>query len=128
MNDLDAHKSDMRANVLGNRMAWRWTIIPQILLFLSLITMLSTVSAYGLYTAINAIHGTGADLKNAVNVFVGGSSSVIGVVVVRLFSKVAELSKVFVHEERRFTSHLVRIGLATTQPELKTVADQYGRR
>lgn len=118
----------MQSNVVSNRLFWRLTILPQIVLFFLLIIMLGCMCGYGIVSAISALQAHVTDLKNAVNLIVAAISTVVGVVVVRLFSKVTDLAKLFIFEERRFTSHLARINLAASDADLRTVADQYARK
>jgi hypothetical protein len=127
MSPIDPIKADFRKDILRDRRMWRWVIAPQLLLFLLLVILIATSSAYGLYSSVGAIKSPTFDFNSISKLIIGGGSGVGSLSVIKIFSKVIDLSKEILHQERRFTTELTLVSMATTQPDLKTVVQSYGK-
>jgi hypothetical protein len=106
------------SDIGGDRRAWRWTEIPQIIILFLLIAALLFVTGFGLYTAIEMMRAgvSAAEIGKVIQVFVTGSSSLLGFVVFKLMTILGTKSKGYLEIERRFTSdiNLVRISKGTS--------------
>lgn len=56
---------------------------------------------------------------------VGGSSSLLGFIVLKLSARISDLTKRFVVEQKRFTSDINRIRLCVTTAEIEALLKQY---
>lgn len=124
---IDQHRTSILNDILGNRLAWRWTEIPQIIILFTLVVALLIVAGFGLYTAITMMK-TGAnteDLGSIIQVFVTGSSSLLGFVVFKLMSTLGLKSKAYLGIERRFTSDINLVRLTDNQPAMQEFLKGY---
>jgi hypothetical protein len=124
---FSGQKKELELGVKGDRLAWRLTQIP-LLVVMSLLAMtLAGIAAWGLYVSVAALAdgGVAADLKNASQVFVGGSSSILGFVVIRLFGLLTREIGKYVNVEREFTTMIGRLTVAEDLAKLDAALDSY---
>jgi len=103
---LDEQKKEFAIQVGKDRLVTRIVLVPQLVLVLAVAILLAVVAGYGLFAAIQVFRERAeADLLvKGASVFVGGTSSVLGFLVVRLFGKLGELSRDFIGGEQRYSS------------------------
>src|SRR5215471_10132005 len=129
MNPFDALKDELLRDIADDRRAWTLTTVPPIVGIALICLMLSVISVYGLYLSVVSIKEVKdvSSLAKAAQIFVGGSASVLGFVVIRLLSKLGEMIASYVFERKRFTGYIGKIKLASSKALLTQVLDDYGR-
>src|SRR5262249_18312115 len=111
---------------------WRMTMIPQIVFILLTCISLAAITCYGMCIAIKRVQGQDSSeadtLQKTIPMFIGGSSSVLGFVVLRLFAKLSEVSRDFIHGEYRFTAQIAAINGSNTKEEFSKAVSEYGKK
>lgn len=130
MSQFDQLKAEVVADMGTDRRAWRLTMIPQMIVLGVVTLILCIIAAYGLYLAVVSLQNAKdvSTLAKASQVFVGGSSSILGFVVIRLFVKLRESSSHFISEEQRFTRYFGKVKFAEDKTSLLTALDEYGKK
>ncbi|MEN6578914.1 MAG: hypothetical protein ABFD90_21400 [Phycisphaerales bacterium] len=120
-------RSAILNDIRGNRLAWRWTEIPQIIILFTLVAALLVVTGFGLYTAISMMKAgvKTEDLGKIIQVFVTGSSSLLGFVVFKLMAMLGTKSKAYLKVERRFTSDINLVQLTEDRAALQEFLKGY---
>jgi hypothetical protein len=130
MTDLEAQKAALRLEMQKNRAANRYTSIPQIGVLAVMALALAAIAGYGLYVAaeqLRADHNV-ATFAKSLPVFVGGSASAVSILVLKLLTRISDLSREFVHQEKQFASHIAKVGLSLTEADVRKVLDGYTKR
>jgi hypothetical protein len=115
-------------DIRNDRKNLRFTEVPQVIVMTMLLITLAGVSSFGLITAIAGLKNASGTLTQTINLlklFVGGSSSILGFVVLRLSKRLSEITKLYLLEQKRFTSDINRIRLCTTEVEMEAILKQY---
>jgi len=130
MNGIDSLRAEMLEDLCSDRRAWLLTMVPQLFGVGVLAILLSVISACGLWLAMASLRENVEiqTLVKAGQVFVGGSSSVLGFVVIKLLAKLTELTAEFMTEQKRFTSYIGRLKLAATKTNLAELLQEYCKR
>lgn len=126
-NDIEQLKSKVMLDIQSDRKAWRITTIPQIATLLILSIVLSCLAAFGVYNSVTSLVNGGdvATLQKGVEVFVTGSSSLLGFVVLKLFGKLKESTEAYIMEEKRFTSDKNMVHIAESREEINGILKSY---
>lgn len=105
-------------------------MLPQLYGLGTLLLIISGLSAYGIYLSAAALREGGqiATLTKASQVFVGGSSSILGFVLLKLIAKMTELTTLYIGEKKRFTSQRGKIRLSNSRAQLVQAMQDYGMR
>lgn len=130
MSQLDDLRTEIMQDIARNRWAWRLTMLPQIIILSLLATALCIIAGYGLYVAVLGMNNPENldSLAKASKIFLGSGSSILGFVVIRLFGKLTESSKVYLHEEKNFTRFISRTRLTTSRAGLGEILVDYGKK
>jgi hypothetical protein len=115
-------------DISNDRKNFRLTEVPQVVVLTVLRITLAGVSSYGLITAIVGLKDSAGNLAQTINLlkfFVGGSSSILGFVVLKLSKRLSEITKLYLTEQKRFTSDINRIRLCSSNVEMETLLKQY---
>jgi hypothetical protein len=124
---LDQMKQSIVGDIQFDRKSWRWTELPQIVLLLIVMVGLALVTGFGLYHSISGLRD-GASLATAAKaaqVFVTGSSSILGFAVFKLSKHLSELSRKYMNEEKRFTSDINLVRMAPDDASLQKLLKEY---
>jgi hypothetical protein len=115
------------ADIRSDRRAWRLTEVPQLVTLTLLLIALATIATIGLGTAIIGMREAGSALQLAkvIQIFVGGSSSLLGFAVLKLSVRISDMTKRYLGEQKRFTSDLNRIRLCSLTSEIDALLKQY---
>jgi len=135
MSGIDAARTaalqSQRVNIISDmrrdRLAWRLTEVPQILTLFALVVGLTSVTGFGVYNAVKllASRGNAETTAKIIQIFITGSSSLLGFVVFKLLASLRETTSRFLHEERRFTRIINVVRLASGVDDLKTALLEY---
>lgn len=119
--------SQVILDIQNDRKAWRLTEVPQLITMILLLISLATIATVGLATAIMGLREQGNTLQlvKIMQVFVGGSSSLLGFAVLKLSKRISELTKRYLVEQKRFTSDMNRIRLCSTASEIDALLKSY---
>lgn len=126
-NDIEQLKNKVILDIQSDRKAWRITTIPQIATLLILSVVLSGLAAFGVYNSVSSLVNGGdvVTLQKGVEVFVTGSSSLLGFVVLKLFSKLKESTEAYITEEKRFTSDKNMVNIAESREQINGILKSY---
>jgi hypothetical protein len=115
------------ADIRNDRRAWRLTEVPQLITLTLLLIALATIATIGLGTAIIGMREAKATLQLAriIQIFVGGSSSVLRFAVLKLSVRLSEMTRKYLGEQKRFTSDLNRVRLCSSTSEIDALLKQY---
>lgn len=111
----------------SDRRSWRLTEVPQLVIMIILLIAMASVVTFGLYSAIFAMKQADPSKQTLkfIQLFVGGSSSLLGFIVLKLSVRISDLTKRFMVETKRFTSDINRIRLCTTTTEIEAILKGY---
>lgn len=125
--DITQLKERLIVDIQADRRAWRITVIPQIATLLLLSIVLSGLSAFGVYNSVVSLSSSAdiVSVKKGIEVFVTGSSSLLGFVVLKLFTKLRESTDSYIVEEKRFTSDKNLIDFAASTDEITKILKSY---
>ena len=125
--ELSILRSKVIEDIKSDQKSWRITSIPQIIILLTLAVVLSGLAAFGVYHSVISITSGDeiASVKKGIGVFVTGSSSLLGFVVIKLFGKLKENTESYIREEKRFTSDKNRIEIAESREEIGSILKSY---
>lgn len=115
------------SDIQTDRRAWRLTEVPQLVTLTLLLIALASIATIGVAAAVTGLRddGNALQLVKVMQIFVGGSSSLLGFVVVKLSRRISELTKRYITEQKRFTSELNRIRLCATPSEIDDLLKTY---
>lgn len=124
---LNEVRSQVLTDISSDRKGWRWTEVPQIIILFILVTSLLFITSFGLYTAIRIIKAgvDVADIGKVIQVFVTGSSSLLGFVVIKLMPMLGTKSLTYLKVERRFTSDLNLVRIAPDEAAIQEFLKGY---
>ncbi|AXT40358.1 hypothetical protein D1814_17560 [Alteromonas sp. BL110] len=126
-NELSALRTKVIEDIIADQKSWRITSIPQIIILLALAVILSGLAAFGVYNSVMTLTSGDeiASVKKGIEVFVTGSSSILGFVVIKLFGKLKENTESYIREEKRFTSDKNMIEIAESREEIGNILRSY---
>ena len=129
MSCLDNLREDMIREIKNDRWAWRFTILPQLIMIGILKIALSIFVGYALYMSVQAFRDidSGLSVVKIAQILIRGSSSLLGFIVIRLIPKLWDSATNYVNGERRFTKYIGKTKLVKSRNELTSVLDGYGR-
>jgi hypothetical protein len=125
--NLDALKKEFVEDIGRDRTTWFWLMIPQIVLVGLAATCMAGIATFGLYISVTTIREK-ADaelLTKATTAFVGGSSTLLGIFVIRMLGKAAEYTQEYMAGRRRFTGFIARVKSTETADDYDKVAKEY---
>ncbi len=102
-------------------------MIPQIVFLFVVVFTLAGITVGGFYVSVQALWN-GADIstvEKSAKVFITGSSSVLGFILIKIFGLLKDVGATFIAEEKAFTGHLNMARLSTQDTELKQVVTTY---
>lgn len=113
--------------IKADRKNWRILMVPQLIFLFILVFIMATITVGGFYVSVQALWN-GADIstvERSAKVFITGSSSVLGFILIKIFSLLKDVGSDFIAEEKAFTSHLNMARLSGQDVELKEVVAKY---
>ncbi|WP_345857078.1 hypothetical protein [Shewanella algae] len=124
---LTTNINNFISEIKSDRKNWRILMIPQLVFLFVLVFTLAAITVGGFYVSVQALWN-GADIstvEKSAKVFVTGSSSVLGFILIKIFGLLKDVGEKFIAEEKAFTGHLNMARLSTQDTELKQVVTTY---
>lgn len=117
------------ANMARDKFLWSIFLVPQIMLLAVISWALAILSAYGLYTAIATFqqHHDATSLGKTISIFVGGSSSVLGLVVARFLAKIMDMIKDNFKDRRKYTKFIADASGISSETQYRQVTRDYAK-
>ena len=117
------------SDVKADRRSWRLLMVPQFIFLFVVVVALAVITVGGFYSSVSALWHTGNidTFEKAAKVFVTGSSSLLGFILIKLSAVLRESGGTFIEEERFFTKQINMARLAASSPELVDIIKQYHR-
>jgi hypothetical protein len=124
---IEEQKRDLLIDISWDLAFSRMTMIPQFLLLMLTAVIFTGMAVWGLYVAITNFQDTANPdfLRKAVPIFLGGSSTLLGLPLSRVLPMLAERGVKFVSSERDYTAFIARIKNVTTHADLIAVIADY---
>lgn len=117
------------ANMERDKYLWSLFMVPQILMLVLLSGALAVLSGYGLYTAITIFsqQRDAAAFGKTISVFVGGSSSIMGLVVARFLRRIQEMTKDYFKDRRKYTKFIADAKGIGSEAQYRQVIQGYAK-
>jgi hypothetical protein len=106
-------------NMERDKYLWSLFQVPQIVMLALVSWTLALLSGYGLYTAITTFrqHHDATVLGRTISIFVGGSSSVLGLVVARFVTKIQEMIKDYFKDRRKYAKFIAEANAISSEAQ-----------
>lgn len=115
------------AEIKLDRKNWRILMIPQLAFLFILVLTLATITVGGFYISVQSLWN-GADIstvEKSAKVFLTGSSSVLGFILIKIFGLLTNVGANFISEEKSFTGISNMARLSAQDSELKEIISKY---
>lgn len=125
--DFEEQRKAFQADVGWDLAMWRVAMIPQLLFLLIIAILFAATSIFGVvfsfyhYNDVSDVN----NLKKSLPIFIGGSSSLLGVPLFKVLPLLSKRAEIYLHGERTYTAFFAKTRQATTTKELGTVIEAY---
>lgn len=114
-------------DVKTDRRNWRLLMVPQLAFIFIVVVALAAITIIGFYSSVSALWAGGdiETFEKAAKIFVTGSSSLLGFILIKLLGVFHESGTKFIEEERFFTKQINMARLSNTSQKLTEIVKEY---
>lgn len=125
--DAALFKEEVIRDIQSDRKNWRLLMVPQFVFLFIVIVALALITLAGFYTSVSSLWDGGdiQTLEKAAKIFVTGSSSLLGFILIKLLNALRDSGARFITEEKFFTSQINMVRLAPSTEVLNEILKKH---